>query len=885
MSKHSNVTRVAVATLILVVSALNFQIAYALPLGSNEILVKTVVCQFESSLYKTILIAIPPESSSVKVEVLHASFQPIENFTGTLSQLAFTVYNGVTIHYKINYVIPDSPLMGYDIVYARDFKVLKVDLSKLFKDHFKIFSCSEVKLKITIKKLDIRFKRIAPDILDMQIMENFMNRDEAINYCALISRPVNDENFSALEESDVTYVIISPRELSSCAERLLEWKRSRGVKAELVLLSWITSTYPGRDTPEKIRNFLKDAYNKWHIKWALLFGDYRKIPVRYIFNPDYLNEPNQGAYKPTDYYYMALDGNFDYDYDGIYGERKGLSIKDEIDWMPDIAVGRIPVSNEDEAEKVVDKIIGFEATPTGQWFKRALLCGAIISFSQGGYPGIEGAKTCENIARLFPRDYNITKLYESSKDYHNYHNLTRSSVVSHLNLGYGCVNFVSHGGYDSLWRVYKVDSRELWDCYLWRMDALMLSNRFRLSVVYAAACNTGAIDRDSLAEGFILNPYGGGAIAYVGSSRVSWASPAMFDRLNNHLDYIFWQTFLSPPQDVRIGSIFFTYKVRYSNLLTQGEHSEEVYRKEMTTYTLYGDPETPILRSNATIAFTDFNGIPLSNVEVSISDTLGIMHLKTIVNDTLSMVLPYGTYSVKVVFKGVEVYAGTITVRDASFNATIPCRVYNLEVTVLDSGDRPLPNATVKLTSYNGSISAEHISNASGIVVFTQLPSGIYSLQAFFMGEKVGEGRVTLASNAQYTLKVKVYSLRLTVKDILTKLPVPISSIQVYEDGELILVKDVNGNEVSIRLPEGSYTVKIKCALSTFDEKTVRVDLTGDHEISIETFSLYTVLTILLIVAVIVTSIIALKRQGRKKWQYPPTLKGQKLSNMNAHFF
>ncbi|RLG65655.1 hypothetical protein DRO02_01500 [archaeon] len=864
MLKPYNVTRIAVAVLVLALFASNLQIAHVLSADTDRTLVKTVTCQFkENSFYKTILLAVPPESSSIKVEMFHVSSQPMENFTDTPSYYAFTVYNGVTIYYRISYVVPDSPLMGYEIVYARDFKVLKIDLSKLFKDHFKIFSCSEVRLKITIKKLNIRFRRVMPDTLDMQIMKNFINMGEAANYCALISRQINDEDFSALEESDVAYVIISPGELSSYAERLLEWKRSRGVKAELVLLSWIKSTYPGRDTPEKIRNFLKDAYNKWHIKWALLFGDYRKIPVRYIFNPDYLREPNQGSYKPTDYYYMALDGSFDEDHDGIYGERKGLSIKDEIDWMPDIAVGRIPVSNEDEAENVVDKIISFESTPTGQWFKRALLCGAIISFSQGGYPGIEGAETCENIARLFPRDYNITKLYESSKDYHNYHNLTRSSVVSHLNIGYGCVNFVSHGGYDSLWRVYKVDSREFWDCYLWRMDALMLSNKFKLSVVYAASCNTGAIDRDSLAEGFILNPYGGGAIAYVGASRVSWASPAMFDRLNNHLDYIFWQTFLNPPQDARIGSIFFTYKVRYSNLLTQGEHSEEVYRKEMTTYTLYGDPETPILRSNATIMFTDFNGIPLNNVEVNIYDTLGIVHLKTIVNSTFSIVLPYGTYNVKVVFKGVEVYAGTITVRVASFNTTIPCRVYNLEVTVLDGGNRPLPNATVKLTSCNGSVSEEYVSNASGVVKFTQLPLGIYLLQAFFMNENVGDGELVLTSNTQYTLKVKVYNLRLVVKDILTKLPVPISKIQVYKNGELILVKDIDSNEASIRLPEGSYTVKIKCSLPVFDEKTMKVDLTSDREIFTERFSLYTILTILLIVIVLAFSALIFKRRRR----------------------
>jgi len=120
-----------------------------------------------------------------------------------------------------------------------------------------------------------------------------------------------------------------------------------------------------------------------------------------------------------------------------------------------------------------------------------------------------------------------------------------------------------------------------------------------------------------------------------------------------------------------------------------------------------------------------------------------------------------------------------------------------------------------------------------------------------------------LTSNTQYTLKVKVYNLRLVVKDILTKLPVPISKIQVYKNGELILVKDIDSNEASIRLPEGSYTVKIKCSLPVFDEKTMKVDLTSDREIFTERFSLYTILTILLIVIVLAFSALIFKRRRR----------------------
>jgi len=112
-----------------------------------------------------------------------------------------------------------------------------------------------------------------------------------------------------------------------------------------------------------------------------------------------------------------------------------------------------------------------------------------------------------------------------------------------------------------------------------------------------------------------------------------------------------------------------------------------------------------------------------------------------------------------------------------------------------------------------------------------------------------------LTSNTQYTLKVKVYNLRLVVKDILTKLPVPISKIQVYKNGKLILAKNVDSSEILIRLPEGSYTVEIKCSLPVFDEKTIKVDLTSDHEIPIEEFSIYTILTILLTAIVIALSV------------------------------
>jgi len=40
----------------------------------------------------------------------------------------------------------------------------------------------------------------------------------------------------------------------------------------------------GRDNPEKIKYFIKTAVEQWGIKYVMLVGDYKKIPVRYVYN-------------------------------------------------------------------------------------------------------------------------------------------------------------------------------------------------------------------------------------------------------------------------------------------------------------------------------------------------------------------------------------------------------------------------------------------------------------------------------------------------------------------------------------------------------------------------------------------------------------------------
>ena len=193
-----------------------------------------------------------------------------------------------------------------------------------------------------------------------------------------ISNGYGDINVSILPDIDYTslndlwynpkieMLIITPDNQSfiDAVTPLMEWKTEKGVKT--IILSNF-SLYPGIDDAEKIRNMIKWYHNKENIRWVLLAGDAQDdlIPIRKVYNPDVLrwedgrSETVGGEYyKPTDYYYADLNGTWNSDGDGNWGESPtnpdnpnnpdnayGL---DEISWDPEVYVGRFPADNAHE---------------------------------------------------------------------------------------------------------------------------------------------------------------------------------------------------------------------------------------------------------------------------------------------------------------------------------------------------------------------------------------------------------------------------------------------------------------------------------------------------------------------------------------------------------
>ena len=207
-----------------------------------------------------------------------------------------------------------------------------------------------------------------------------------INYSAL-NTLWNDPKIEML-------IIVNDSSFVSAATPLMEWKNEKGVKT-IILSNY--SDYGGRDKAEKIRNMIKDFHEKESIQWVLLAGDAEEdlIPIREVYNPDVVVVGGESEYsnwddyyKPTDFYYADLTGSWDDNNNSIWGESPEHNGEiDEISWIPEVYVGRLPASNPSELSAMINKTLKYETDPflgnsSNSWMNRMLLAGGVSSYYQ-----------------------------------------------------------------------------------------------------------------------------------------------------------------------------------------------------------------------------------------------------------------------------------------------------------------------------------------------------------------------------------------------------------------------------------------------------------------------------------------------------------------------
>jgi hypothetical protein len=369
----------------------------------------------------------------------------------------------------------------------------------------------------------------------------------------------------SLDPEDFPYVIITSEALSDAFTPLAEWKTLKGARTLLVTVEYIDQHYSGEDLPERIRNFIIDAYQSGSLRWVLLGGDTNVVPERVAWAMDCEAGmmPDENDIR-ADLYYADLDGTWDANANGTYGE-----VDDEVDLYPEVLVGRAPVEDVGEAEAFVAKLLAYERWPTSDYQTNFLMSADVLWHD----PFTDASIGAEMIDSLYipPRFDPITKLYQTQG------NSTPGNIVAALNEGQNFYNHDSHCFYD----VMGAGTGNLGN-----YDMDNLSNGERNGILYSIGCWPAAFDYDCIAEHFVTNPDGGG-IAFLGNSRYGWGSPGnpgfgYSERyVHQYYRYLFLEDYTRPSAALAMSKAYFASR----------SQTENVYRIHQYQVNLLGDPE------------------------------------------------------------------------------------------------------------------------------------------------------------------------------------------------------------------------------------------------------------------------------------------------------
>ncbi len=267
---------------------------------------------------------------------------------------------------------------------------------------------------------------------------------------------------------DIDYIIVTPSNLISQAERLAQINRNQyGLNVKVVTLTDIYNEFSsGQQDVGAIRNFVKYVYfnassEDSRLKYLCLFGD---------ASYDYKNRiSNNTNIVPSWYNYNSFSLTSSYVSDDFYGtmdENEGYVLNSD---KLDIAVGRILADTPQRAKEMVDKIdLYYQPGSYGSWRNNFLVISDDVDL-----PGEQQLEnTTDFIGNVVTDEkpfINVVKIHsdafqqEATSSGERYPKVNKA-IKDAIEVGALVVNYFGHGGEDGLAAEFifdKVDAQEI----------------------------------------------------------------------------------------------------------------------------------------------------------------------------------------------------------------------------------------------------------------------------------------------------------------------------------------------------------------------------------------------------------------------------------------
>lgn len=342
------------------------------------------------------------------------------------------------------------------------------------------------------------------------------------------------------------YVIITTNTLKSASGTYTLWdllsaKEARGVTTKLVTVEDdVYPYYTGTDNQEKIRNFIIDYYNNYGTQYVLLVGQGSKgfepntyIPPRLFWVQSWPPPENREDTMPVDMYYGCLDGNFNNDGDGLYGEPTDGPGGGEVDLFAEVYVGRAPVETATEISNFVEKTLTYENSRINLSLPNAYMVGEYLWPNTYGKDYMleirDGSNTNGHTTVGFENSA-YANFFDSKGIYDKDGTWSKYVLTSAINSELHILNHLGHCNYTY---AMKLSTSDL---------AASLHNEDYF-FAYSQGCMPGGFDTyDCFAEVITTMEYG--AFAVVMNARYGWGMPKSTDGPSQYYNREFWDAFL-----------------------------------------------------------------------------------------------------------------------------------------------------------------------------------------------------------------------------------------------------------------------------------------------------------------------------------------------------
>jgi hypothetical protein len=293
----------------------------------------------------------------------------------------------------------------------------------------------------------------------------------------------NVDLIPGFSDNPVKMVIITDTAFRKQLEPFIKWKTQKGFKLNIL--------YKGAglagNTYEQLKDTLTKIYKSATVAdpppdYLLIIGDVNRVPY-------------YGTGNATDMYYGEFDGNGDY--------------------LPEMYIGRLPVSDTTEVKSVINKIIQYEKfqfADTNTFYSRAI---ATAGYADGF------AKYMNGQVKYAVSNY-LTKYNKIDAYRYNYYQrppspllepslkATKDSILNQINQGVSFINYTGHGD-ASTWLHLNIS-----------MDTTIFKNKNMYPFVISNACRTAQFNLPNSLGNRMVVTGGKGAIGFIGCSGDSY---------------------------------------------------------------------------------------------------------------------------------------------------------------------------------------------------------------------------------------------------------------------------------------------------------------------------------------------------------------------------